>query len=196
MFRRGNHPYSFSRGLWEHCAWIFLILRMDFSKRDLADTDNWPPNNHPLPSSLQQVVAMRQCSDQWKISRTLLGGLWESFCFLIKGKAEDKSSLMLFLPFNLNVAATLWSRGNKPEDKMPTHLRMLLVVSNRNLSHKGVYYLPIKIVQKQVLLGLFPELSDVSKDPGSLHFSTYFPKCYRKWGLGWRQEHKGIWQQQ
>ena len=53
---------------------------------------------------------------------------------------------------------------------------MSLVASNGDLSLKGLYCLPNKIIQKKDVLGLLPQLSDVIEDPGFLHFPTHFPE--------------------
>lgn len=81
----------FLQGLLEALCADFPILCVDFSKGDLADTtvDHLKPT---LPSSLQQVVALRPRSDQWKISRILLGTFGRAYFFLLKGKAKDQSS--------------------------------------------------------------------------------------------------------
>lgn len=128
------HDEAFSvrfrqQGGWYSGQWIIPVLsrgapgstvpefsqfRAGIPQKDLADTDSGPPSSRPLLSSLQQVVATRQHSDQGKINRICLGDFGGAFVFLLKGKAEEKSSLVLSLPFNLNRSSYLVTKRWPP----------------------------------------------------------------------------------
>ena len=83
-------PFFLQRLLKALCS-NFPILCMDFSKGDLADTISGHLKA-TLPSSSQQVLALRPHSDQREMSRILLATFGRAFFFLLKGNAEDQSS--------------------------------------------------------------------------------------------------------